>query len=99
MDSTTVAVLVVEDDEVTALNLSLSLKKFGYASVDVCDSVEDAKEHLQKSKTNLAIIDISLQESDDGIELAKYIKEHFDIPFIYLTSYSHDDIIEKAKLT
>ncbi len=94
-----ISILIVEDDEVTALNLSLSLKKYGYSKIDICDNIDEAKEKLQLSKINLVIIDISLQESEDGIELAKYIKQNFDIPFIYLTSYSDDDIIEKAKLT
>ena len=99
MDNNDRTILIVEDDEVTALNLSLSLKKFGYESTEMCDNIDDAKEHLRNSKTNLVIIDISLQESEDGIELAKYIKENCDIPFIYLTSYSDNDIIDKAKLT
>lgn len=99
MDENGTSILIVEDDEVTALNLNLSLKKYGYSQIDICDNIEEAKEYLRSSKKNLVIIDISLQESEDGIELAKYIKENFDMPFIYLTSYSDDDIIEKAKQT
>ncbi len=94
-----ISVLIVEDDEVTALNLSLSLKKYGYTKIDICDNIEEAKENLQASKKNLVIIDISLQENEDGIELAKYIKQNLDIPFIFLTSYSDDEIIGKSKLT
>ena len=37
-----------------------------------------------------------MQESNDGIELARVIKQHYSIPFIYLTSYSDDDIIAEA---
>ncbi len=92
-------ILIVEDDEVTALNLSLSLKKYNYKNIDICDNIEDAKEILQHNKIGLVIIDISLQESEDGIELAHFVKEKFDIPFIFLTSYSDDDVIEKAKTT
>ena len=99
MNDNNINILIVEDDEVTALNLNLSLKKFGYSQIDICDNIEEAKEHLRSSKKNLVIIDISLQESDDGITLASYIKENFDMPFIYLTSYSDDEIIEKAKQT
>ncbi len=94
-----VSILIVEDDEVTALNLELSLKKYNYHDIDSTDNIEDAKEILKNKKKNLVIIDISLQKNDDGIELAKHIKENYEIPFIYLTSYSDDDIIQKAKLT
>ena len=99
MNDNDISVLIVEDDEVTALNLNLSLKKFGYGEIDICDNTEEAKKYLQSSKKNLVIIDISLQEGEDGIELANYIKQNFDMPFIFLTSYSDDDIIEKAKHT
>ncbi len=99
MNDGDISVLIVEDDEVTALNLSLSLKKFGYVNIDTCSDIQTAKEHLTKSKKNLVIVDISLQESEDGIELAHYIKQNFDMPFIFLTSYSDDNIIENAKHT
>ncbi|SFV50112.1 Chemotaxis regulator-transmits chemoreceptor signals to flagelllar motor components CheY [hydrothermal vent metagenome] len=92
-------ILVVEDDEVTALNLKLSLKKFNYSKTESCDTINKAKEYLSSSKIDLVIIDISLQEGDDGIKLASHIKEKYDIPFIYLTSYSDDSIIQKAKQT
>lgn len=92
-------ILVVEDDEITSLNLNISLQKHGYSVVGVCDNIEQAKSKVATHKPGVVIIDISLQESDDGIELAKYIKENFNIPFIYLTSYTDDEIITRAKVT
>jgi DNA-binding response OmpR family regulator len=93
------SVIIVEDDEITALNLNLSLQKHGYDVVAVCDNATDAKSKIKAYKPNIVIIDISLDESNDGIELAKVVREKFSIPFIYLTSYSDDDIIAQAKLT
>jgi DNA-binding response OmpR family regulator len=92
-------VIIVEDDEITALNLNISLQKHGYSVVAVCDNALKAKNKIAMHTPDVVIIDISLQESNDGIELAKIIKQKYDIPFIYLTSYSDDDIISQAKLT
>lgn len=92
-------ILVVEDDEITSLNLNISLQKHGYSVVGVCDNIEQAKLKIATHKPSVVIIDISLQESNDGIELAKYIKENYNIPYIYLTSYTDDDIITQAKVT
>lgn len=92
-------ILIVEDDEITSLNLNMSLQKHGYSVIGVCDNVEQAKVKLATHKPDVVIIDISLQEGDDGIELAQFIKDSGEIPFIYLTSYSDDAIIEKAKKT
>ena len=92
-------IIIVEDDEITALNLKLSLQKHGYNIVAVSDNQLEAKNKISAYKPDLVIIDISLQESSDGIELAKTIRKKHSMPFIYLTSYSDEDIINKAKLT
>jgi DNA-binding response OmpR family regulator len=89
-------IIIVEDDEITALNLKLSLQKHGYNIIGTYDNAVDAKEQINILKPNLIIIDISLQESNDGIDLAKTIRKKYGIPFIYLTSYTDDDIIEQA---
>ena len=92
-------IIIVEDDEITSLNLNMSLQKHGYSVVAVCDNITQAKNKISTHNPDVIIIDISLQESNDGIELAKSIKKKHNIPFIYLTSYSDDDIISQAKLT
>jgi DNA-binding response OmpR family regulator len=92
-------IIIVEDDEITSLNLNMSLQKHGYSVVAVCDNTEQAKYKISISNPDLVIVDISLDENNDGIELAKIIREKHNIPFIYLTSYSDDDIIAQAKLT
>lgn len=92
-------IIIVEDDEITALNLKISLGKQGYEVVGICDNVLDAKERIPELNPELIIIDISLQEGSDGIELAQHIRQNYSIPFIFLTSYSDDDIISQAKTT
>lgn len=92
-------VIIVEDDEITSLNLNLSLQKQGYSVVALCDNIEQANNKITTHKPDVVIIDISLQESNDGIRLAQTIREKHHIPFIFLTSYSDDDIISQAKLT
>ncbi len=94
-----VNIIIVEDDEITALNLKMSLKKHGYQVSAIFHSVIQAKKYIQDYKANLIIIDISLEEKNDGILLAEFIKKEHTIPFIYLTSYSNDEIIAQAKLT
>lgn len=93
------SVIIVEDDEITALNLKMSLKKLGYNVIAIFHDSAQAKKHIFDYKPDIVIIDISLQEKDDGITLANFIKKEHSIPFIYLTSYSDDEIISQAKLT
>jgi DNA-binding NarL/FixJ family response regulator len=44
-------------------------------------------------------LDINLESNTDGIELAEFINSNYNIPFIYLTSYSDKDTLDRAKKT
>lgn len=92
-------ILIVEDDEITALNLKISLQKQGYNVLGMCDNIEDAKQKIAHATPSVVIIDISLQDSTDGITLAREIRSIYHIPFIFLTSHTDEDVISEAKLT
>ena len=94
-----IKILIVEDDEVTALNLKMSLEKQGYDVVSIADNASHARNKIKVYEPNIILIDISLQESNDGIELATYVREKYELPFIFLTAHSDNDIINQAKLT
>jgi DNA-binding NarL/FixJ family response regulator len=44
-------------------------------------------------------MDIRLAGEMDGIEAAAEIRKQFDLPTIYLTAFSNQDILDRAKLT
>ncbi len=92
-------ILIVEDDEITALNLKISLQKQGYNIICIADNIAEANIQIAQLHPEIIIIDISLEEGSDGIELAKEIKSRYNIPFIYLTSYTDNEIITQAKET
>lgn len=92
-------ILIVEDDEVSALNLEISLQKNGYDVVAATDNIAGAINKIKIYTPDIIIIDIALQESTDGIELARLIRDKYHLPFIYLTSHSDDNIIEDASKT
>lgn len=94
-----VKVLIVEDDEVTALNLKMSLEKQNYDVVSSADNSISARNKIKIYAPDIVLIDIGLQKSNDGIELAKYIREKNPIPFIFLTAHSENDILAQAKQT
>jgi len=68
-------IIIVEDDEITALNLKLSLQKHGYKILATCDNALDALLSIVKNKPHIVIIDISLQEGSDGIALGRKIRQ------------------------
>jgi hypothetical protein len=91
-------ILVVEDEEIVALNIKNILRKFGY-EVDALTSLgSEAIEIAEKSHPDLVLMDIHLQGDMDGVEAARHLSR-LDIPVVYLTAYSDPATLERAKIS
>lgn len=92
-------ILIVEDEPFIARDISDFLTEQGYNILDICYNAEIAQEILTQKKPDLCILDINLGKGADGIELGENIHQKWQIPFIYLTSYTDRDTLERAKKT
>ena len=92
-------ILVVEDERITAEDIKDGLKSLGYEVPAVVHSGEGAVRKAMELRPDLVLMDIKLEGEMDGIEAAGKIKKHFDIPVIYLTAYSDEDTLERARRT
>ena len=90
-------VFVVEDDEHALFFMEKSLQSLRYNIVGKAKSGEDALEAIPKCNPNIVLMDIRLEGKMDGIETALMIKKKFDIPLIFMTAFSDDSSIERAK--
>jgi CheY-like chemotaxis protein len=89
---------IVEDDGLIALNLTEILERAGYRPVEPAYSGEMVLKGLEKSpQPDLIIMDIGLVGKLNGIETARQIRQHYDIPILFLTAYSDRTKIEEAK--
>ncbi len=92
-------IMIVEDEAVVALDLEGTLKDLGYEVLGIASTGLDAVEKAEELRPDIILMDIVLIGDMDGIETAKVVRERFNIPVIYLTAYSSEDILEKAKIT
>jgi PAS domain S-box-containing protein len=92
-------IMVVEDERITAEDIKDGLISLGYNVPAVVYSGEDAVKRAGEIQPDLVLMDIRLEGEMDGIEAAKEIKKHYDIPVIYLTAYSDEGTLERAKKT
>jgi len=90
-------ILVVEDEVVIALRLQKRLSSMGFDITGVAYSGEEAVEKAKSLRPDLILMDIMLQGKLDGIVAAKIINAELDIPVVFLTAFSEDNIIEGAK--
>jgi CheY-like chemotaxis protein len=92
-------ILVVEDEAIIAKDLEMRLQQCGYDVPSLAATGEDAVIKAEKENPDLVLMDIILIGEIDGIEAATQIRSRFGIPVIYLTSYTSEKIMERAKRT
>ncbi|NNM53962.1 MAG: EAL domain-containing protein [Spirochaetales bacterium] len=91
-------ILIVEDEKIIAFDLQRRLKAFGYDVVGNCATGAEALLLAEEEKPDLILMDIRLEGPLDGIETSKLIFSQWQIPSIFLTAYSDEATLERAKL-
>lgn len=92
-------ILIVEDDVIVANNLQDRLSGLGY---DVCGILLSGTEAIEKvplARPDLVLMDIRLKGDQDGIVTAQKIREQFNLPVVFLTGYSDEATLQRAKLS
>lgn len=83
-------ILIVEDEPILAMAMEVKLKKLGFGVSGIATTPDNAILHTRNFYPDLAIVDINLNASKTGIDVASYIWKNFNIPIIFLTSYYND---------
>lgn len=89
-------VLIVEDNLILSMFEEKALRKMGHKVVGKVTSGEKAVELFKKLKPDFIIMDISLSGQMDGFETTKKIREHLNVPVIFVSRNS--DLYEKASI-
>lgn len=92
-------ILVVEDESIVAFNLQQRLAMLGYDVPAIAVSGQESIELVNATQPDLVLMDIHIQGDMDGIEVAAQLQETHAIPVIYLTAYSEDSTLERARKT
>ncbi len=92
-------ILIVEDELIVAMDIRNTLVRLGHTVIDSVSNSADALAAVSQTGPDLVLMDILLKDSPDGIETARLIRELHDIPVVYLTAYTDEATLERAKLT
>ena len=90
-------ILIVEDESLLALELSMSIKNYGYNVVDYVTTISETRQVMKTKSVDLIIMDINLRDSLDGIDLYRSLNTEACI--IYITAYKDEKTIAKAIAT
>jgi two-component system, LytTR family, response regulator LytT len=97
MKTNNLKILIVEDELLIAEMLKETLADLNYVVLDVAKNYEQAFLSLNKfPDINFIFLDINLSEDKTGFDIAQNINDNYNIPFIFLTSYSDKKTIQEA---
>lgn len=92
-------IIAVEDEPIFANTIKRIIEEdLGYQLVGMTDNSEEMLRFFVSLKPDLALMDIHINGSMTGIEVAKKISQsEFAIPIIFITSYKDKAIFDAAK--
>jgi PAS domain S-box-containing protein len=90
-------IMIVEDEVVITMRLQQRLASMGFDVTGVAYAGEEAVEKAKSLRPDLILMDIMIPGKLDGIAAAKIVKAELDIPVVFLTAFSEDKIIKRAK--
>lgn len=89
----------MEDEPLIAENISMYLNNNDFSVSGIAYDDDEAFNELKNNPPDAALLDVNLESSRDGIDIAEYINNNNRIPFVFLTSYSDKTIVDRAKKT
>ena len=91
-----VKLLIVEDEMIVAEDMRQILEDLGYEVAGVTGDPAEAKRLLSATEPDIALIDITLGVGQHGLELARYVRDEINIPFIFCTSHADQRTVKEA---
>jgi two-component system, OmpR family, response regulator len=80
-----ITILIVDDDQDYLFQLQAKLQNFGYRTI-TAEGQKEAEALLEKTKPDLAILDLMMENEDSGFVLCYKMKKKYpDVPIIIAT--------------
>ncbi len=92
-------ILIVEDENIIAIDIKITLQKLGYNVISIVNTGEKAIQSVNKEKPDLILMDISLGGKLDGIDAATRILKSHNLPVVYLTALTDEETLQRARVT
>ena len=92
-------IIIVEDEALIAAEMKMFLHDLGYQVVGHAMNGDRALDLFAIEKCDIILLDINIKGSLSGIDLARIVREKYNVPFIYITSFSDKMTLEEVKDT
>lgn len=92
-------ILIVEDENIVAKDIQNTLVSLGYNVQAIVPTGEKAIKEIEQARPDLVLMDIMLKGKMSGIDAANQIREDYNLPVIFLTAYTDDSTVGRAKVS
>ena len=79
--------LIVEDEPLCALDLEAHMHELGFDSCHLVANGQEAFVQAMSNQPDIVLMDVNLEGSREGIEVAKQLREECDVPIVFVTAY------------
>jgi DNA-binding NarL/FixJ family response regulator len=90
-------VLLAEDEKITALDLKLGLRHFGYNVIKVVDKGVDLITEALNSDPDVIVSDINLKDDISGIQAVNKILLKKKIPVVIISGFNDEKTLSAVK--
>lgn len=92
-------ILILEDEPLVVESLANMLGELGHTVAAAVDTGARAVDRARQGFPDVALLDIDVAGEMNGIEAGKRIREHTDVPIIYLTRTDPQQTFDQARLS
>ena len=89
-------IYIVEDNPLHATKLEDFIETLGHKVCGIAESFSEAYPKILAIKPDLLFLDIQLEGKESGIDLAEKVNENLNIPFVFLSSLTEQEVIKQA---
>lgn len=92
-------IIIVEDEALIAAEIAGTLKILGYEVVGKARNGDNALDLFASTPCDLVLLDINIKGTLSGIDLARILKEKYNCPFVFITSFADANTVKEASST
>jgi CheY-like chemotaxis protein len=88
--------MVVEDEWIVSMEIEAALEEGGYDCVGVASTAREALALAGSARPDLVLMDIRLKGNDDGVEVAKELRNRFGLRCLFISAHADGATKERA---
>lgn len=91
-------VIITEDDPATVAEISVILNKHGFGVSAVAENLQEAVSRIREKLPDILLIDADFEEYQEEIDKAVKTIDEYNIPAVYLTSFSDISVVDRYNI-